>query len=91
MGLCWNLMEWELNTLRLPPDLAPGADRERWVCALTFDRSRLLQRAAHCGLRLIRARSLRRLEVEDTVRNPESAAWCRWLGQLIQPHLALAG
>jgi hypothetical protein len=89
VGLCWNLTEWVLEDLQLP-DPAPQSDRSQWTPAPRLDRSRLLQRAALCGLRLIRRPGSSQLEVADTFRTIESGAWLRWLGKLIQPHLALA-
>jgi hypothetical protein len=89
VGLCWNLTVWSLATLELPPPLAPHADREQWVSALRIDRSDLLRRAGLSGLRLFRPPGCSGLEVEDTVHNPESATWLRWLGGDIQNRLHL--
>lgn len=52
LALCWNLSVWATEDLELPPTQAPHAERCRWVRASTLDRSQLLQRAAHSGLRL---------------------------------------
>ena len=89
VGLCWNLTVWCLEDLRLPPVAAPQADNNRWISALEFDRSAVLQRAAQSGLRLFRPHQTPRLEVEDTACNPESTAWLRWLGGTIQIRLHL--
>jgi hypothetical protein len=91
VGLCWNLTEWALASLRLPPVQAPAAEPEWWVAAVRLDRAAVLQRAALSGLRLYRDSSGAVLEVEDTAETAESAAWCRWLQQPIQLRLRLAG
>jgi hypothetical protein len=89
VGLCWNLTVWSVAELRLPPTLAPQAERSRWVSALGLDRSQLLARAARSGLRLFRPPGHCGLEVEDTVHNLESLTWLRWLGGAIQNRLHL--
>jgi hypothetical protein len=91
VALCWNLTEWACENLQLPPSPAPGADRERWTAARALDRSQLLWRASHCGLNLFRAGPHAILEVEDTAHTPESCGWRRWLRQLLQQRISLAG
>lgn len=90
IAVCWNLTEWAAEELTLPPLPAPQADPTRWVPARSLDRSHLLWRASHSGLRLFRA-GRAALEVEDTAATPESAAWRRWLRQPIQHRFRLAG
>jgi hypothetical protein len=87
IGLCWNLTQWAIETLRLPPLQAPGAAgwrRWRW----TWRRSRGARRTAACGWS---ARPGAVLDVEDTAATAESAAWLRWLQQPIQLRLRLTG
>jgi hypothetical protein len=91
IGLCWNLTEWALDSLRLPPAQAPTAERASWVAAVRLDMAAVQQRGAVSGLRLYRAGAGAVLEVEDTANTAESAAWCRWLQQPIQLRLRLAG
>jgi len=91
IGVCWNLTQWVLEGLRLPPVQAPAAAPESWVAAVSLDLEAVQQRAAQCGLRLDRAGGGAVLEVEDTASTAESAAWCRWLQQPIQLRLRLAG
>jgi hypothetical protein len=91
IGLCWNLTQWALEGLRLPPLQAPAADPAGWQPATARDLAGLQQRAAHSGLRLDRAGPGAVLEVEDTAETAESAAWCQWLQQPIQLRLRLTG
>jgi DDE family transposase len=91
IGVCWNLTEWALEGLHLPPIQAPAAEVESWVAALGLDLAAVQQRAAQSGLRLYRVGAEAVLEVEDTAKTAESAAWCRWLQQPIQLRLRLAG
>src|SRR5205823_1734335 len=91
IGLCWNLTQWALEGLRLPPVQAPAAEPGSWVAAVGLDLEAVQQRAAQCGLRLDRAGCGAVLEVEDTASTAESVAWCRWLQQPIQLRLRLAG
>jgi hypothetical protein len=91
IGLCWDLTEWSLADLRLPPVQSPAAEWEGWVAAVRLDRAVVLQRAALSGLRLYRIGPGTVLEVEDTANTAESDAWCRWLQQPIQLRLRLAG
>jgi Transposase DDE domain len=91
VGLCWNLTRWATEDLRLPPALAPAADRAGWVAAAALDLSHLMQRAQHSGLRLYRPAAGGPLEVEDTAATPESAAWRRCLQQPIQLRLRWTG
>ena len=91
IGLCWNLTQWALEHLRLPPVQSPTAAPASWVAAVTLDLAGVQQRAAQSGLRLYRGGPGAILEVEDTANTAESAAWCRWLKQPIQLRLRLAG
>jgi hypothetical protein len=91
IGLCWNLTQWALEGLRLPPVLAPAAEPQAWVAAVRLDLAAVQQRAAWSGLRLDRDGPGGVLEVEDTANTAESAAWCRWLQQPIQLRLRLTG
>jgi len=91
IGLCWDLTQWALEGLRLPPVQAPAAEPASWVAAVRLDLAAVQQRAAHSGLRLDRGGPGAVLEVEDTANTAESAAWCRWLQQPIQLRLRLAG
>jgi hypothetical protein len=91
IGLCWNLTQWALEGLRLPPVQSPAAEPASWVAAVGLDLQGVQQRAAQCGLRLDRAGRGAVLEVEDTASTAESAAWRRWLQQPIQLRLRLAG
>jgi DDE family transposase len=91
LALCWNLSVWATEDLELPPTQAPHAERCRWVRASNLDRSQLLERAAHSGLRLYRTSRTACLEVEETAFTPESKAWLKWLKQPIQHRLRLAG
>jgi Transposase DDE domain group 1 len=91
IGLCWNLTQWALEGLRLPPLPAPAAAVESWVAALGLDLSAVQERGAHSGLRLDRVSPAAVLEVADTANTAESAAWCRWLQQPIQLRLRWAG
>ena len=91
VGLCWNLTEWALADLRLPPVQAPQAEPAAWVAAVRLDLAAVQQRAALSGLRLYRDGPGGVLEVEDTASTAESTAWCRWLQQPIQLRLRLAG
>jgi hypothetical protein len=91
IGLCWNLTQWALETLALPPVQAPQAERSVWQAATGLDLAAVQQRAAHSGLRLYRERPGAILEVEDTSATPESAAWRQWLQQPIQLRLRLTG
>jgi Transposase DDE domain group 1 len=91
VGLCWNLTQWALESLRLPPVQAPAAAPAAWVAARALDLAAVLQRAAQSGLRLDRPGPAAVLEVEDTADTAESAAWRRWLQQPIQGRLRLTG
>jgi hypothetical protein len=91
IGLCWDLTQWALEGLWLPPIQAPAAEPESWVAAVSLDLAAVQQRAAFSGLRLYRDGPGGVLEVEDTANTAESAAWCRWLQQPIQLRLRLAG
>jgi hypothetical protein len=91
IGLCWDLTQWALEELRLPPVQAPQAAALNWVAAATLDLSAVLQRAAYSGLRLYRTGVGGVLEVEDTAETAESVAWRRWLQQPIQLRLRLTG
>ncbi len=91
VGLCWNLTQWALEKLQLPPVQAPAAARAAWVAAVELDRAAVLERAAHSGLQLYRDGPAAVLEVEDTAATAESAAWRRWLQQPIQGRLRLTG
>ena len=89
MGVCWNLTQWSLEELELPPVSRPGASRGVWRRATDLDRSGVLQRASLCGLRLHRPPRSFQLEVEDTVGSAESQAWRKWLKGCIQIRLPL--
>jgi hypothetical protein len=91
IGLCWNLTQWALAELRLPPVLSPAASSASWVVAVQRDLVAVQARAAHSGLRLDRVGAGAVLEVQDTANTAESAAWCRWLQQPIQLRLRLTG
>jgi hypothetical protein len=91
IGLCWNLSQWALEELRLPPVQSPAAAPESWVAAIQLDLAAVQARAAHSGLRLVRSGRGAVLEVQDTANTAESAAWCHWLKQPIQLRLRLAG
>lgn len=91
IGLCWNLSQWVLEGLRLPPVQSPAAEPGSWVLAVQLDLAAVQARAAHSGLRLDRGNPGAVLEVEDTANTAESVAWCRWLKQPIQLRLRLAG
>lgn len=91
IGLCWNLTQWAMEELRLPPMPAPQAKPSAWAAAARMDLSAVLQRAAHSGRRLDRAGPGAVLEVEDTVATAESSARRRWLQQPIQLRLRLTG
>jgi len=91
IGLCWNLTQWALAGLRLPPVQAPAAAPVSWVAAVQLDLAAVQQRAGHSGLRLYRSGPGAILEVEDTANTAESVAWCQWLQQPIQLRLRLAG
>jgi hypothetical protein len=91
VGLCWNLTRWATEELRLPPVLAPTAERARWVPAAALDLSHLMQRAQYSGLRLYRPATGGPLEVEDTAATAESAAWLGCLRQPIQLRLRWTG
>lgn len=90
-GLCWNLSQWALEELKLPPSLSPQADPEDWIPAHQMDLSAVMERGRHSGLRLTRVSSKAPLEIQDTAATPESTAWFRWLRQPIQRILRLAG
>ena len=91
IGLCWNLTQWTLEELRLPPVPSPASSSESWLAAVQLDLAAVQARAAHSGLRLDRVNSGAVLEVQDTANTAESAAWCRWLKQPIQLRLRLTG
>jgi hypothetical protein len=91
IGLCWNLTQWALEELRLPPVQSPASSLESWLAAVQLDLAAVQARAAHSGLRLERVNSGAVLEVQDTANTAESAAWCRWLKQPIQLRLRLTG
>ena len=91
IGLCWNLTQWTLEGLRLPPVQSPAAAPEWWVAAVQLDLAAVQARAAYSGLRLDRGSPGAVLEVQDTANTAESAAWCRWLKQPIQLRLRLTG
>jgi hypothetical protein len=91
VGLCWTLTRWATEDFRLPPVLAPQADRAGWVAAAALDLSHLMQRAQQSGLRLDRPAGGGPLEVEDTAGTAESQAWLRGLQQPIQLRLRLTG
>jgi Transposase DDE domain group 1 len=91
IGLCWNLTQWALEDLQLPPLQAPQAALTAWLAAATLDLSAVQQRAAQSGLRLYRAGVGAVLEVEDAAETAESQAWQRWLQQPIQRRLRLTG
>src|SRR5260370_2386235 len=73
IGLCWNLTQWALEPLRLPPVQSPAAAPESWLMAVQLDLAAMQARAAHSGLRLDRGRPGAGLEGEDTANNAESA------------------
>lgn len=91
IGLCWNLTQWTLEGLQLPPVQSPAASPESWLAAVQLDLSAVQARAAYSGLRLDRVGVGAVLEVQDTVNTAESAAWWRWLKQPIQLRLRLTG
>jgi hypothetical protein len=91
IGLCWDLTQWALESLRLPSLQAPAAEPARWVPAGRLDVAEVQRRAAHSGLRLYREQPGAILKVEDTAGTAESAAWRRWLQQPIQLRLRLTG
>jgi hypothetical protein len=91
LGLCWNLTQWALEHLALPPVQAPQAERQRWQAAATLDLQEVLARAAHSGVRLYRPDPSAVLEVEDTAGTAESHAWRCWLQEPIQLLLPLTG
>lgn len=91
IGLCWDLTQWALEGLRLPPVQAPAAAPVSWVAAVQSDLAAVQQRAGNSGLRLYRSGPGAILEVEDTAHTAESVAWGQWLQQPIQLRLRLAG
>ena len=91
IGLCWNLTQWALESLQLPPVQAPTAAVPSWLAAVELDLAAVQDRAAHSGLRLDRSGPAAILEVEDTAQTAESTAWCRWLRMPIQLRLRFAG
>jgi hypothetical protein len=91
IGLCGDLTQWALESLRLPPLPAPAAEPARWVPAGRLDVAAVQRRAAHSGLRLYRERPGSILEVEDTAGTAESADWRRWLQQPLHLRLRLTG
>jgi hypothetical protein len=91
IGLCWNLTQWALEGLRLPPVQAPSAAPVSWVAAVQLDLASVQQRAGHSRVRQDRRGPGAILEVEDTANTAESVPWCHWLQQPIQLRLRWAG
>ncbi|MBV8068517.1 MAG: transposase [Acidobacteriaceae bacterium] len=91
IAVCWNLTQWALEGLKLPPKQSPQAEPAKWQEALKNDLEGLQERAAHSGLRLDRSKRGAVLEVQDTAQSVESAIWYRWLQQPIQLRLPLTG
>src|SRR5262245_41171046 len=83
IALCWDLTQWVVEHLALPPLSAPQAERSRWQSATTMDLSEIMAQAAPSGLRMYRAQAGAVLEVEDTVGTAESSAWRGWLHEPI--------
>jgi hypothetical protein len=90
-GLCWNLILWATQDLKLPPPRSPLADNSRWIPAHTLSLPHLLARASHCGVLLTQPKPQEPLHAETIRHNPESRAWLTWLHEPIQHQFSLAG
>lgn len=90
-GLCWNLLRWCLEDLRLPPATAPTRDRAWWARADQLDLTAVLERSRYSGIRFRTTPDSGGVTAEDTIGTLESAAWSQWLKRPVQRLLLLAG
>jgi hypothetical protein len=92
-ALCWNLLNWELSELSLPPARSPNQpDRIYWIRADRLDLEKVLERSRHSGIRFRRRTDDGgRVMAEDAIGTLESRAWSRWLNRPTQRLLRLAG
>lgn len=90
VGLCWNLIRWEIADLQLPESSPPHSEQftsDTRTCdsrtVPSHDLQHLLERASRCGL-FLRRQAQTPLEATDTIHTQESSAWLNWLKRATQ-------